>query len=62
MLGRSYPGYFKLFDERALAQLIDRAERDAAFYRALKAAVRRQRALFAPAAERLALKKLLQGL
>ena len=36
MLGREYPGYFPLADERALARLIDRARTDRAFYRRLE--------------------------
>ena len=62
MLGRDYPGYFPLFDDKALARLIERARNDAAFYRRLKAAVRRRRRLFAPSAERAALRRALQGL
>ncbi|MNC84466.1 Glycosyl transferases group 1 [compost metagenome] len=62
MLGRDYPGYFPLFDDRALARLIERCRTDAAFYRKLKSAVRRRSAQFAPAAERAALKRLLKGL
>ncbi len=52
MLGRDYPGYYPLADERALARLIDRARSDPAFYRRLKAGVAARRRLFAPAAER----------
>lgn len=52
MLGRDYPGYYPLGDERALARLIDRARRDPAFYRALRAGVAARRPLFAPASER----------
>lgn len=59
MLGRGYPGYFALFDDRALARLIERAAGDAGFYRKLKDAVRARRRLFAPAAERDALRRLL---
>lgn len=62
MLGRDYPGYFPLHDDRALARLIERARTDAAFYKRLKDAVRRKRARFAPAEERAALKRLLQNL
>ena len=58
MLGRGYPGYFGLFDERALARLIERAADDAKFYRRLKEATRARRKLFAPAAERDGLRKL----
>ena len=62
MLGRDYPGYFPLFDDKALARLIERCRTDAAFYRKLRSAIRRRRALFAPAAERAALKRLLRNL
>jgi glycosyltransferase involved in cell wall biosynthesis len=62
MLGRDYPGYFPLRDDRALARLVDRARTDAAFYGRLKSAVRRRRGLFSPASERAALKRLLSGL
>lgn len=59
MLGRGYPGYFELFDDLALARLIERAAGDAKFYRRLKDAVRAGRGLFAPAAERDGLRRLL---
>ena len=62
MLGRDYPGYFPLGDDRALARLIERARNDRAFYRRLKNGVRRRRRLFAPASERAALKRALSGL
>lgn len=52
MLGRDYPGYYPLADERALARLIDRARREPEFYARLKAGVAARRPLFAPAAER----------
>lgn len=55
MLGRGYPGYFPLGDERALARLLQRAKDDAAFYRRLRRALHARRARFAPAAERAAL-------
>ena len=60
MLGRGYPGYFALFDDRALARLIERAADDPKFYRMLKNAVRSRRRLFAPAAERDGLRRLLR--
>jgi len=59
MLGRAYPGYFRLFDDEVLARLIERCRADASFYARLKSAVWRRRALFAPNAERAALKRLL---
>jgi hypothetical protein len=62
MLGANYPGYFPLFDDRALAGLIDRAATDSVFYRQLKRAVLARRPLFAPLAECRALKLLLQEL
>jgi glycosyltransferase involved in cell wall biosynthesis len=62
MLGRDYPGYFPLFDGKALARLIERCRTDDSFYRKLRAAILRRRALFAPAAERAALKRLLRNL
>lgn len=52
MLGRGYPGYFRLGDERALARLIERARREARFYRGLERGIAARRALFAPAEER----------
>lgn len=62
MLGRDYPGYFPLLDENALARLIERCRTDRAFYGRLKRAILRRRALFAPAAEKNALKGALRGL
>ena len=52
MLGRDYPGYYPLADERSLARLIARASDDAAFYQRLRAGMASRRRLFAPAAER----------
>lgn len=62
MLGRDYPGYFPLFDDKALARLIERCRTDAVYYRKLKGAILRRRALFAPGAEKSALGSLLRGL
>jgi putative glycosyltransferase (TIGR04348 family) len=62
MLGRDYPGYFPLFDDKALARLIERCRTDARFYASLKKAMSRRRALFAPSAEQAALKAVLRGL
>ena len=59
MLGRGYPGYFPLFDDRELARLIERAATDAKYYHRLKSAVRARRKLFAPAAERDGVRRLL---
>jgi putative glycosyltransferase (TIGR04348 family) len=55
MLGRGYPGYYPLGDERALARLIVRAADEPAYYRRLERALRARRWRFAPAAERAAL-------
>ena len=60
MLGVGDPGYFPLFDDRSLARLIERAATDPDFYRKLKRAVLARRQLFAPAAERRALRDLLR--
>jgi putative glycosyltransferase (TIGR04348 family) len=62
LLGPRYPGYFKLGDERALAQLITRAVTDASFYRSLRAYVRKLRPMVAPRAEARALLAALRGL
>ena len=62
MLGRAYPGYFPLSDEKALARLIERCRNDRSFYRKLKSAVRSRRRLFAPDSERAALERAMRGL
>jgi len=62
MLGRNYPGYFPLFDERALARLLLEASRRKILYENLKKALRSRRPLFAPMAERRALQGVLQEL
>lgn len=62
MLGRGYPGYFALGDERALARLMARAYGDRVFYRALRRALAARRALFSPSAERSALFGALRGM
>jgi len=50
-LGDEYPGYFAVGDTRALAALLDRAERDAGFYDSLRTACEARRPLFRPEAE-----------
>jgi putative glycosyltransferase (TIGR04348 family) len=55
LLGASYPAYFPVEDERALARLAARAASDAGFYRRLKARVRKLRSNVAPQAEARAL-------
>ncbi|MFO1363294.1 MAG: selenoneine biosynthesis selenosugar synthase SenB [Burkholderiales bacterium] len=52
MLGRRYPGYYPLADDRALARLILRAACEPRFYARLAAQLAGRRRLFAPAAER----------
>ncbi len=59
MLGRNYPGYFPLFDEKALGRLIGKILDDKKYYRTLKRALAARRHLFAPAAERRALASVL---
>jgi glycosyltransferase involved in cell wall biosynthesis len=52
MLGRSYPGYYPLGNERALARMIRRAATQPRFYARLAAGTADRRHLFAPASER----------
>jgi glycosyltransferase involved in cell wall biosynthesis len=52
MLGRRYPGFFPLHDEKALAAVIFKAMRDPNYSQCLKAGLRQRRSLFAPAEER----------
>ncbi len=61
MLGRGYPGYFPLFDERALARLIGNCMEQKEFNRRLKRALAARRHLFAPAAEARALRDALKA-
>jgi glycosyltransferase involved in cell wall biosynthesis len=60
LLGASYPGYFPVGDSQALAELLWKAEQDAAFRRRLVAHGRRLRPLFRPALERRAWAQLLK--
>jgi putative glycosyltransferase (TIGR04348 family) len=60
MLGKRYPGYYPLGDERTLASLIARAADDAAYYRRLERALRARRPRFAPSAERAAVLSVLR--
>ena len=61
MLGADYPGYYPLADDAALAALIERAAHERPFYRRLKTALRARRKLFAPAAERAALGRVVRA-
>ena len=60
LLGRDYPGYYPVLQERALAALMRRAETEPEFLAALGRAVRARRPLTSPAAERRALRDLLR--
>lgn len=62
LLGASYPAYFPVEDERALARLLVRAASDPLFYRRLKSHVRKLRPLVAPHAEARALLHAMRGL
>jgi putative glycosyltransferase (TIGR04348 family) len=59
MLGAQYPGYFPLGDERALARLLLRAERDAAYYAALVRGCAARAPLVTPVRERESLGRLI---
>lgn len=59
LLGPRYPGYYPLEDTKALAALLLRAEREPAFYRALRQACAARAPLFAPSRERRAWRSLL---
>jgi putative glycosyltransferase (TIGR04348 family) len=59
LLGKDYPGYFKVGDTRGLARLLRRIEEDADFMRELGKAVRRRAPLFRPAREIAAWRRLL---
>jgi len=62
MLGRGYPGYYHLADERGLAHQIRRAARDPAYHARLKHLLTVRSPLFRPEAERESLRKLLAEL
>jgi putative glycosyltransferase (TIGR04348 family) len=59
MLGRGYPGYYRLADERSLGRQIRRAALDPAYYARLKRLTEARQPLFRPAAEREGLRRLL---
>lgn len=59
MLGKDYAGYYPVENEAALASLLDRAERDAAFYGLLKRQCAERAKLMTPDREIEALRKLL---
>ena len=62
MLGREYPGYFAAGDESGLAGCLLQAAHDPRYLRELSAACAHRRALFAPAAEQRALRRLVEAL
>jgi glycosyltransferase involved in cell wall biosynthesis len=62
ILKRDYPGFFPVGDARALAALLERAERDRAFYRALRSRCAALRPLVRPERERRSWKRLLEEL
>jgi glycosyltransferase involved in cell wall biosynthesis len=59
MLGLSYAGYYPVGNERALARILSRAERDQEYYRLLKNACAARAPLVAPERERAALHALI---
>jgi len=62
MLGRSYPGYYALADERRLARQIRRVASDAPYYARLKRLIAARRSLFLPETERRGLRRLIAEL
>jgi putative glycosyltransferase (TIGR04348 family) len=62
MLGRGYPGYYRLADERSLARRIRRAVLEPDYYARLERLTAARRPLFRPAAEREGLRRLLAEL
>ena len=62
MLGRGYPGYYALADERGVARQIRRAASDALYYARLKRLIAARRSLFLPGTERRSLKRLIAEL
>ncbi len=62
LLGKDYPGYFKVGDTKGLARLLRRLEDDPDFVRTLTKAVRRRAPLFHPAREIAAWRRLLADL
>ena len=60
MLGRNYPGYFPLRDEKALSRSINKILEEKKSYQTLKRALAARRHLFAPSTERAALARVLR--
>jgi glycosyltransferase involved in cell wall biosynthesis len=61
LLGRKYPGLFKVGDAAKAARLIERAAREPRFLRELTRACERRAVLFAPARERRAVNRLVDN-
>jgi len=59
MLGRGYPGYYALADERGLALQIRRLASDSPYYARLKRLIAARRSLFLPETERRSLRRLI---
>ena len=62
LLGEDYPGYYPVGDQQALATLLERAYRDSKWLGSLATAIKKQRNLIEPKAERLALQSLIEDL
>jgi putative glycosyltransferase (TIGR04348 family) len=62
MLGSSYPGYYRLGDERSLARQLRRAATDPVYYSRIARGTAARRPLFRPSAERDALRRLVAEL
>ena len=60
MLGRNYPGYFPLFGDKALGELMSKISADKKYRRKLKRTLAVRRHLFAPSAERAALARVVR--
>jgi putative glycosyltransferase (TIGR04348 family) len=59
MLGRGYPGYYALADERGLARQIRRAASDSRYHARLKRLIAARRSVFLPETERRGLQRLI---
>src|SRR5262245_11080607 len=62
LLGPDYPGYFPVGDTRALALLLERAEREPGFLRTLRSWQKRLKPLITPAHEKQTWRALLEEL
>jgi len=62
MLGRGYPGYYALADQRGLARKIRRAASDSPYYARLKRLIAARRSLFLPETEKRGVQRLIAEL